>query len=192
MKYLEDLSKLKVNEAIQAGLRSQSIHRALTEHSEKSFISRQGPKEVKMSTIFFLKQAVAFGLLVAVLLAAQVYAMSLRSAVGSDYFERHPIADAQANIYVGSDWIERHPPAAARANIYAGSDYFERHPLMVLTTANYVGSDWVERHPSDRYAGSDFSERHPSAVLNPVIRRNPLALYSTYINTDLDWIERHR
>jgi hypothetical protein len=66
----------------------------------------------------FLKFAVAFGLLAALLIFLGVSYVPRISALpsasenviyaGADWIERHP-----SNLYINSDWIERHPPAGA-------------------------------------------------------------------------------
>lgn len=167
-------------------------------------------KEEKMSAKSLLKIFVAFGLLTAALLAVQTFvripalspvegkALSLKSAVGSDWIERHPQVAVQEDIYAGSDYFERHPAAFDMRDIYLGSDYFERHSPTAPNAAIYIGSDWIERHPPAAariaaYIGSDFFERHPLMIISKPnyagsdwIERNPSNRYARS-----DYGERH-
>jgi hypothetical protein len=139
----------------------------------RRFINQTG-KEVKMSTKSLLRVVLSAGLLVLILLGAEVISnasskgstsdgpMTKVRLAGSDYIERHPEIARPANYYIGSDYIERHPEVARPANYYIGSDYIERHPEVTRPVNYYLGSDYSERHPQDPYTGSDWIERHPS------------------------------
>ena len=115
----------------------------------------QTRKEVKMSAKSFIKILVSAGLLVMIMLVAEIFSSVSSKASTSD----KPVTEVRM---ASSDYFERHPEVFRPANFYYGSDYIERHPEIGRPANYYVGSDYIERHPQDPYAGSDWIERHPS------------------------------
>lgn len=108
-----------------------------------------------MSTKSLLRVVLSAGLLVLVLLGAEVVSNASSNSSTSD----SPLTEVRLP---GSDYIERRPEIARPANYYVGSDWIERHPMLVRPANYYIGSDYSERHLQDLYAGSDWIERHPS------------------------------
>jgi hypothetical protein len=170
MKYLETLSQLHVNEAIQTGIDSQAIHRAL---SNDPF----WPKEATMSTkrLFALPGYAKFGLFVAAAaLAACLSAgfLGFPPIVGSSLGQPHAgpsvMAAEQARlVFRRGEW------SAGSYNPYAVLDQHERH------LASAASDPEIQRfiaHANSLTEQARLAQRHGewlagTVVIDPEIQR---------------------
>jgi hypothetical protein len=146
----EDITRIRVREVIENGMRAQQIQRDLG-HKRK-------PSLKTVLLMFFL--AIILGSCSQIATGGPIISPPVPSGSSPvlqsspDWVERYsPVAASSASLS-RSAWIKRHLAIAASSASVAGSDWIERHPPTAASSASLAGSDWVERHPAD--LTSDF------------------------------------